>query len=157
MSFAISGVGSLKLVTPVQWRGYVFNKDDGNASIGLTPDHFQGAQMNSNSFDIQIYYNGKWVTPLHIKTNPTFKTTVSSHKGAGAGFDTFSENGWTCLLSGFDNTGYFEAFHQSAGWYASDSIFYINRHNNIQGGGIIAWKLNTVAINPGEVVIFTNG
>lgn len=153
MSFVIDGVGSIKQVTPEQWRGLIYNNKDEAHQVGLTNDVYKGSYQYSHSFDIQVLYESKWITPLAIITQPTFKTSRSANKPTSNSFNSFSSYGFANYPYGFSGSAR-EANNVSASWTAGQSYFNIDRHNNIDGSGILAWKFNSTALNLGSVVIF---
>jgi len=153
MSFAINGVGSIKQVTPEQWRGLVYNNKDEAHSVGLTNDVYAGSYQYSHSFDIQVLYESKWITPLATITKPTFKYTRATQNPTVNSFDSFSTYGFANYPYGFSGSSR-DSTNVGASWTAGNTYFAIDRSNTIDGSGILAWKFNSTALNLGSVVIF---
>lgn len=152
--FRLNGIGSLKVVTPTEWRGLVFNYEDDSMNTSLTNDDYSADFRQSHSFDVQVKYDGVWVTPLHVHTKPTFKTTRGSNSPGSDNFNSFSGYGFACATYGFDGIDR-GSNEQNASWTSGQSKFSLDRDNNITGNGIIHWKFNGTALNLGSVVIFT--
>ena len=168
--FTINGTGSLKVVEPEEWRGMIFSRHDNSFNCHLhphpdtsisIPDQFSDGNGFTVPFNIQVYYQNKWRTPLHVVENPTFistKTYNSFDSSNSTGFDYMTRNSGTetgvaLSMYGFDNA-YRENIDQNIEWTGGNDYFTFDRNNNINGNGMIHWKFNGVAINLGEVVLF---
>ena len=112
--------------------------------------------------DYCVYYNNKWFKPLSIIEVPTFSATRTDFKA-----DDFNNNtnnihynslihnnigdgenvhyGFYIKMLNFGNSDSerrpFD--HQQLQYTSGNDYFQLNRHNNVNGNGILLWRINT--------------
>lgn len=169
-----SVLGTIQIVEPDAWRGatHYFDNDGYNQNFYLNCAARPQVQQNNTDLQNETYdnhhlnvydvindycvnYNNKWYKPLSILELPTFSNTVSGFKAdeyynnADHTVEVQNANsnrthyGFYIAMLNFNGSKR-DHIHQNIRYTNGDSHFQIDRHNSVNGGGILLWRIKTL-------------